>query len=91
MLYKRYGKPTDLIQQMLDTGQFSDFIDEVVTIRNEEVNEQTMWEYYLHRVFDMPFDEFLKKVKSEDTEPVDMNEIETTVKASQDVLKLFGA
>lgn len=87
MLYTRYGNPYDLMQRMLETGQFCEFIDEVVKYRNEEVNEKTMWEYYLHRVFDMGFDEFLKA--TEPPKPADMNEVEATVKSSQEILKLF--
>ena len=87
MLYTRYGNPIDLMQGMLESGQFCEFIDNVVNIRNEEVNEKTMWEYYLHRVFDMGFDEFLKA--AEPPKPADMDEVETTVKASQEILKSF--
>ena len=87
MLYTRYGNPIDLMQRMLETGQFCEFIDDVVKARNEEVNEKTMWEYYLHRVWDMGFDEFMRATKP--PEPVDMDEIETTVKTSQEILKSF--
>lgn len=89
MLYTRYGNPFDLIQHMLVTGQFCDFIDEVVKIRNEEVNEKTAWEYYLHRIFDMDFDEFLQRTKQEEPAPVNMNDIETTVRASEEILRSF--
>ena len=89
MLYTRYGNPVDLMQRMLETGQFCDFVGEVVNIRNEEVNEKTMWEYYLHRVFDMDFDEFMRRTRVEEPKPVDMNDVEATVKASEEILKSF--
>ena len=68
LLYKRYSNPLELLQQMVQAGQLEEFIGELVQIRNDEMQEQTMWEYYLHTVCrEMSFEEFMKKAKEPET------------------------
>ena len=62
LLYSRYSNPLELLQQMFETGQLCAFIDELVQIRNEELQEKSMWEYYLHTVCrEMSFEEFMRR------------------------------
>ncbi len=91
MLYQRYSNPLELLQQMLVTEQLHDFICNFIRFRNEELNEKTQWEYYLHKIYNMSFDDFVKSC-SGDAEPeeADMNEIEATVKNSQSILESFS-
>ena len=63
MLYQRYGKPLELLQQMMEAGQLCEFIDEFIQIRNEELQDKSMWEYFLHKVYDKSFEEFRQQVK----------------------------
>lgn len=81
-----------LLNQMLLVDRFSEFIDELLTIYNDELNEKLDWEYYLHRVFDCSFEEFVDSQNKNDsagnTEPTDGN-IETTVKESKQLLEGF--
>jgi len=87
LLYKRYGKPLELLQQMVEIGQLADFINELVQIRNEELQEKTMWEYYLHRVYDMSFEEFMKQTKEpEAPETMGKDRMVEIVKDSLDIL-----
>ena len=69
----------ELLNQMIRTGRFFEFVDEFITLHNEETEEKTMWEYWLHRVSDMSFAEFLEKNKGTTTE--------TETKPSQEVLE----
>lgn len=81
----------ELLQQMLLTGQLCDFICKFVKIRNEELNEKTQWEYYLHKVYNMSFDDFVKSCSGTvQLEEVDMSKIEATVKNSQSILESFS-
>ena len=48
-----------LLEQMFQNGQLCDFIDGFIKIRNDEINEKTQWEFYLHRVFDKSFSYFV--------------------------------
>lgn len=87
LLYKRYSNPLELLQQMLQAGQLEEFIGELVQIRNEELQERTMWEYYLHRVYDMSFDEFMKQTKEpEAPETIGKDRMTEIVKDSLDIL-----
>ena len=74
---------------MISVGRLSEFVDEIISIRNEELNEKTAWEYYLHRVYDRSFEEFYRSSKSKEPTEADLNEIETTIKKSQEILKSF--
>lgn len=87
MLYQRYGKPLELLQQMVETGQLCEFIDELGQIRNEELQEKTKWEYYLHKVYDKSFEEFMKQIE-EPTAPEAMGKdrMVEIVKDSLDIL-----
>ena len=71
-----------LLQQVLDTREFAEFVTELLTIKNEE----NMWEFYLHRVFDKSFEDFLA-----DNRVVEVPEtnLEATVKHSFEMLNNF--
>ncbi len=86
MLYQRYGSPLALLDQMLSCGRLAEYVDEVINFRNTENQEKTQWEYYLHRVYDKTFDEFVKACEPVKPVTVDMKQIETTVKNSFDIL-----
>ena len=50
LLFKRYASPFLFIDGMMQTGRFSEFVSELVKAFNEEREEKTMWEFYLHKV-----------------------------------------
>ena len=88
LLYKRYSNPLELLQQMFEAGQLCDFIDELIQIRNEELQEKTMWEYYLHTFCGkMSFEEFVRRSK-QPAEPETISEDRKVeiVKNSLDIL-----
>ena len=90
MLYQRYGDPMMLLDQMLQVGRMCEFIGKVVEIKNEEVKDEARWEFYLHKVFDKSFTDYLKEVEEPKTlETADMKQIETTVKSSMNILENF--
>lgn len=76
-----------LLQNMLEVGQFEKFIDGFVRIRNEEKNEQSAWEFYLHRIFDMTFDDFLEELKP--VPKVTKSDLETTIKDNFEMMENF--
>ena len=88
LLYKRYSNPLELLQQMVQAGQLEEFIGELVQIRYEEMQEQTMWEYYLHTVCrEMSFEEFMKNVKEpEEPETIEKDRMTEIVKHSLELL-----
>lgn len=91
MLYQRYSDPMMLLNQMLQAGRMCEFIDKIIDIKNEEVKEETRWEFYLHKVFDKSFADYLKEVEEPKMlETADMKQVETTVKNSMNILENFN-
>jgi hypothetical protein len=45
-LFKEYGNPTILLDGVISSGQFSAWVD----AHEENKNEQTIWEMYLHKL-----------------------------------------
>ena len=66
MLYKRYSNPMTLLSQMLRTGQLTTFINNMVEITNKETLDEVKWEFWLHKVFDKSWDEYLAMTKEPD-------------------------
>lgn len=80
-----------LVNQMIRTRRLTEFVNELVKIRNEETEDQTVWEFWLHKVFDMGFSEYLEKVKAQ-KEPMretSEDDLKETVITSVDMLNGF--
>lgn len=81
-----------LLEQMIRTGRFSEFVDEFISIHNEETEEKTMWEFWCHKVFDMSYQEFLNKAKgttSNGAEKPSDEVLEATVMESMEIINSF--
>lgn len=89
MLYQRYGNPMTLLQQMLEVRQFSEFMSEIIRIRNDELNEKSAWEFYIHRVFDKSFKEFMDEIKTAPDPEASKGELETTIKDNFEMMENF--
>ena len=87
LLFTRYASPFLLLDQLILTDSLSGYIDELFTIISEEKQEQTMWEFFLHKVYDKTWKEFCEETKiSNDTKDVDLGE---TVLKSKTMLSNF--
>lgn len=88
MLFKRYASPFLLVDEMIRTRQLSDFI--LTMIKKE--NEQTQWEFWLHKVFDMGFDEYKEKCKQNNKQSFEMTkgQVDATINKSRGLLKKFS-
>lgn len=79
-----------ILDQMIRAGRFTEFVKEVVRIRNQEMLDQSRWEFWLHKVFDLSFDEYLAKVDGTETEEILSDEVmEATVKESMGIINDF--
>lgn len=80
-----------LLDRMIATKRLTEFIHEFLHIKNEEMEEKTMWELWLHRVHDMSFDEFVRKAKAAAAEPETLEDetIESIIADSQNILNGF--
>ena len=87
LLFTRYASPFLLLDQLILTNSLSGYIDELFTIISEEKQEQTMWEFFLHKIYGKTWKEFCDDVEiSNDTKDVDLGE---TVLKSKTMLSNF--
>ena len=80
-----------LLEQVLQTGRLADFIDEIGQIVwQEKVNEQR-WDYWLHRVDSVSFEEYVQLCEDsmKQSEESGTNDIEATVKHSYEMMENF--
>lgn len=91
MMFQRYASPLVILDKMILTGRFAEFVREFVEIKNEETLDQTRWDFWLHRVFDMSFGEFLERAEfqSETVEKVPDEVLQETVRNSMGIINSF--
>lgn len=91
LLFKRYASPFLLLDELIRTDRFSEFVSRFVFILNEEAEkeaEEILWEYYLHRVLNKSFSEFKQEMQRPKQFDKSLN-FETTLQASYDILYDF--
>lgn len=84
LIFKRYSSPFLLIDNLIMHCKLSSFIRELSEIRREE----DVWEYYLHKINDKSYIDF-KNSLDLDSELVEEQDFETTIKESIDILNSF--
>ena len=82
LLFHRYASPFLLLDGLISTGLLTSFIVEMY----EQVNEEKLWDYYLHKVFDQTWGEFMDSVKPKKVEKIDVGE---TIIKSKKMLNNF--
>jgi hypothetical protein len=95
-LFKRYSDPMKLLDQMIRTGRFEEFVNEFVAINNEETEQQNkeqedrlIWEIWLHRVFDKSFADFKNSLTQEEKAAPTPEEIKSIAMDSKTILAGF--
>lgn len=90
-LFKRYADPFPFMDGMIQTGRFSEFVRQFLERINSEREEQTAWEFWLHKVWEGSFTEFKAEMEN-DKKNRQMSEktMETTIKDSMNILKNFN-
>ena len=79
-----------LIDGMVRTGRMMDFVDEIVSIRNDEEEEKILYEVWLHKIFDKSYTEFRESIGMNKTAAPTQEDIATTVRGSKDLLNSFN-
>ena len=90
-LFKRYGNPFLFLDGMIQTGRFCHFVRSFWKEIHKEEDEKTLWEFYIHRVFEGSFDDFRAGLEN-DAKNRSMSEQdkETTFKHSMNILQNFS-
>lgn len=91
MVFQRYASPMVILDKMILTKRFTEFVNGFIEIKNKELIDQARWEFWLHKVFDMSFEDYLSKVdgKTETNEVLPDDVLEATVKDSMGIINGF--
>lgn len=91
MLSQRYACPFFVLDDFIRLEQLHDFVIQFLTTDQEEKMEQYRWEYYLHKVFDKTYAEYLDMLEhNEECEPsMDEEQIRNVVDESASLIDLF--
>ena len=81
-----------ILDRMLLSRRLYEFINEFIKLQNQETESQTMWEFWLHKVFDMTYGEFLSKAQTTQTDihKHTQEELVGTVSKSMDIITGFS-
>ena len=91
LLFKRYASPFLFMDGYISTCRFSEFIDEFAQIVVAEKEETVNWEFYLHKVQEGTFKDFVDGIKiNKDNQQMTEAEMEATVQESLNILKNFN-
>ena len=80
LLFNRYASPFLLLDNIIENCGFFKFIGEFLDI----TDKAECWEFFLHKVHDMSFNEFYESLTPQ--KPMTKNDFETVVRTSQEIL-----
>lgn len=83
LLFNRYASPFLLLDGMLETGRFSEYVRKFIDMQNEE-KIYTLW---LHKVYDKSYAEFKDQIMPK--KPANPVDLETTIRGSKEILNSF--
>lgn len=90
-LAKRYADPCFILNGVIQTGRLLEFVDEFMQITQTEKEDQVNWEFFLHKVFEGSFNDFLEEQKiNRQNQNLSARTIETTIQHSNDILNNFN-
>lgn len=80
-----------LLEQMLQAGRLAEFIDELGQLMWQEKADKQRWDFWLHRVDSMSFEEYVQLCEDsmKQNESSEKNDIEATVKYSYEMMENF--
>lgn len=90
MLSQRYACPFLVLDEFIRLNQLHDFVIEIFKNIQKEKEDETRWEFFLHKITDKSFEEFVQELGKEKVEEeLDKNEIKNVIMESQSMLDLF--
>ena len=77
LLFSRYASPFSLLDSYISIGGLNGFIFDLYDV----INEEKLWDFYLHKVYEQTWSEFLESTKPVKTEKIDVGA--TLIKSKQ--------
>jgi CRISPR/Cas system-associated exonuclease Cas4 (RecB family) len=74
LLYKRYASPFSLLDNLIVNEQFNEYVQFLLNKEAEEKNDNMLWEFFLHKVYNKSFNEWKEEIKSKSQSKDAMNE-----------------
>ena len=74
---------------MIRLGQLYEFSVTILQMIVDEKTEKVRWEYYLHKVWDMSFEEYVNACENKETtqKPIAASDVVDIVNSSAEILK----
>lgn len=91
LLAQRYASPFLILDDFIRLQQLHDFVLEILKMIAEEKVHDARWQYYLHKVFDMSFEEYVQKCEQPQNQEKEMSnqEIGNVINESKMMLDGF--
>ena len=87
LLFVRYASPFVLLDGLIITNSLNSFVDDFFDFVIEERKEKSEWEFFLHKVYDQSWSDFVKEIEqSENQKPIDLG---ATIVKSKNMLNNF--
>ena len=91
LLSQRYASPCFVLNGIIQTGRLLEFVDEIMRITKSEKEDQANWEFFLHKVFEGSFNDFLEEQRiNKANQELSARTIETTIQHSNNILNNFN-
>ena len=88
-MYRRYANPVPLINGMIRTKRLMEFVNSLVEKHNREERDKTLWEVWLHRIFDKSFKEFSDGIEDNQKAAPTQEEVSNIVLETKNMLNAF--
>lgn len=92
LLFREYASPFSLIDVVIASGRFTEWIDQFL----EGHKEKVQWEHWLHKIFEQTWTDYLEESKNQEeihknlmSASWDKSDIETTIKDSYNMMHNF--
>lgn len=93
LLAGRYASPFSMLDELIKTKQFGDWVDWFLQKVLKEKNDKTLWEFFLHKVYDKSFDDWKSELNADEsgTSAANMDNAQQVdiIRKSEDILKRF--
>ena len=92
LLANRYANPFLMLDEFIRLHQLHDFVIETLSIIADEKVHEARWQYYLHKVFDMSFEEYVRRCEQPQKHEQSMTckEIGNVINESKKMLEGFN-
>lgn len=91
LLHKRYASPFSLLDNLIRTEQFSEWVEQFLKKTAEEENDKKEWEFFLHKVWNKSFADWKAEMTAQVSQDDVMDEAkkEEIVSRSNEILNNF--